>query len=226
MAPNAKDGRTGRRRGHPETRLEILQAARSLFAERGFAGTSVRAVASAAGVDVALVYHYFESKDGLSRAALELPIDPTALVAHIVAHGTDEAPRRLAETFLEVWDSPETGPAMVGFLRRVLADEKSSVLVRDFVSATLLRNAAGQLLSDVDPDEARERMALVVSQMLGVVVLRKVLRVEPIASMPADRLAGALTATVARYLRGEVFDLELTEIDAIRSSDTSGSRNP
>jgi len=223
--------RSGRRPGRPETRAEILDAARRLFAERGFTGTSVRAVASAAGVDVALVYHYFESKDGLSRAALELPIDPVQLVARIVADGPDEAPRRLVETFLSVWDSPETGPAMVGFLRRALADQESSALLRDFVGTTLLRRAAAEILGDVAPEEARSRIALVASQMFGTVVLRKILRVEPLASMPAAALAAALTPTVARYLRGEV-DLDgdpsplLTDIDPDRSADTSGSRNP
>jgi AcrR family transcriptional regulator len=200
--------RTGRRRGRPDTRLEILNAARALFAERGFVGTSIRAVASAASVDPALVPHYFGNKEGLFRAALEIPIDPEELVRTVVADGPEGAPLRLVQTFLAVWDSPDTGPAMVSFLRRAVADQGSSDMVRDFFGATVLRAVAGALVGDVPPQEARERVALVVSQMLGLVVLRRVLALEPIATMPADRLAAAVAPTVSRYLHGDLTVLD------------------
>lgn len=196
--------RTGRRTGHPDTRQEVLQAARTLFAQRGFTGTSIRGVASAAGVDPSLVHHYFGTKEGLFRAALEMPLDPESLIERIVAGGREQAPRRLVETFVAVWDSEESGPAMISFLRRVIADQESAELVRDFIGAALLRTATAHLLGDVDPVEGEVRVGLVVSQMLGLVVLRSVLRVEPVASMTPDQLADAVTPTLTRYLRGEV----------------------
>jgi AcrR family transcriptional regulator len=197
-------GRPSRREGQPETRTEILQAARALFAERGYAGTSIRSVAVTAGVDPALVHHYFGTKDGLFRAALEMPIDPQSLLDAIVEGGREDAPRRLVETFLRVWDSPESGPAMVSFLRRVLAEQESTDLVRDFIGASLLRTAADRLLGEVEPAEAAARVELVLSQMLGLVVLRKVLRVEPLASMPSETVAATISPTIARYLHGEL----------------------
>lgn len=198
-------GRTGRRPGQPDTRAEIVEAARALFAERGYAGASVRAIAAAAGVDPALVHHYFGTKDGLFRAALAMPIDPEELVARIMAGGRDEAPRRIAETFLGVWDSPETGPPMVGFVRRVLADEPSADLARDFIGARLLRRVAEQVMDD-DPDtgdglDREARLALALSHLLGLVLIRHVLRLEPVASADPAALVAAVEPTITRYLR-------------------------
>lgn len=197
-------GRTGRRPGQPQTRSEILAAARVLFAERGFAGTSIRGVAAAASVDPALVHHYYGTKEGLFRAALEMPIDPESLVEEIVSGGLADAPRRLVETFLRVWDSPVTGPAMVSFLRRVLAEQESTDLVRDFIGTTLLRTAADKLLGGVDPAEAETRIGLVIAQMVGVVILRKVLVVEPMASVSPAQLTAAVAPVIAHYLHGDL----------------------
>ncbi|MBL7502712.1 TetR family transcriptional regulator [Frankia sp. CNm7] len=196
--------RVGRRPGQPETRAEILRAARALFAERGFAGTSIRSVATGAGVDPALVHHYFGSKEGLFRAAMEMPIQPEELVKEIFAAGVEQAPERLVRTFLRVWDDPETGPAMVSFLRTALARQESTSLLREFLTATVVRTAASRLLGGVDPAEAALRIELVASQMIGLAVGRRVLAVEPLASMPADALAAAVTPTITRYLLGEL----------------------
>lgn len=197
----------GRRPGRAETRQTILEAARDLFAEHGFAGTSIRAVARAAAVDPALVPHYFANKEGLFRAALEIPIDPDALVREITATGSDQAPLRLVQTLLGVWDSPDTGPAMVSMMRRTVATKGDTELLRDFFGATVLRAVATALLGDLPPDEARERVTLVLSQVLGLCLLRRVFELEPLASMPADRLAAVVAPTVARYLFGDLTDV-------------------
>ncbi len=201
--------RTGRRRGRPETRQTILVAARALFAERGFTGTSIRAVAAAASVDPALVHHYFGTKEGLFRAALEIPVDPEQVIERVAGATRAEVPLRLVETFLSVWESPETGPAMVSVLRRAVAEQGSTDLLRDFIGATVLRTVAGAVLGDVPPEEARVRVTLVVSQMLGVVLLRRVLVLEPLASMPGDRVAATIAPAIAHYLYGDLADLGL-----------------
>ncbi|ONH23312.1 TetR family transcriptional regulator [Pseudofrankia asymbiotica] len=196
--------RVGRRPGQSEARAEILRAARMLFAERGFVGASIRSVAAEARVDPALVHHYFGTKEGLFRAALEMPIQPEELVEEIFAAGVERAPERLVRTFLRVWDGPETGPAMVSFLRTVLARQESSDLMREFLGATVVRIAASKLLGGVDPAEAEVRIGLVASQMLGLVVARRVLAVEPLASLPAEVLVATITPTITRYLLGEL----------------------
>lgn len=214
--------RTGRRRGSPETREEILDSARTLFAERGFTGTSIRAVAAGAGVDAALVHHYFGTKEGLFRSALDVPFDPTVLIGRMTEGGADEVPRRLVETFLGVWESEETGPAMVSFLRRAVADQESTALLRDFAGTTVLRTAAEQLLGHLDPASARPRIALVVSQMLGLVVLRHVLAVEPLASLTTAQIADAVTPTIDRYLHGSSDELDLTTLIDDATTASSG----
>lgn len=206
------DSRTGRRKGNPRTRQEILDGARPLFAERGFTGTSIRAVAASAEVDPALVHHYFGTKEGLFHAAQDIPIDPEALIASVVEGGRPGAPRRLAETFLRVWESPETGPAMISVLRRAMADRESAALLRDFAGATVLHTAAEQLLEHLDPTAAQPRIMFTVSQMLGLVILRNVLCVEPLASIPAEQIAAAVAPALERYLYGDGEELDLTSL--------------
>ena len=70
----------GRRPGAPDTRAAVLAAARAAFAAKGFGGTTIRAVAADAGVDPALVHHYFGTKDDLFLAAMELPVDPREVI--------------------------------------------------------------------------------------------------------------------------------------------------
>src|SRR4051812_30128042 len=93
----------GRRRGGPDTRGEILAAARQSFAGKGFTGTTIRAVAADAGVDPALVHHYFGAKEDLFLAALEIPVDPRRLVPPVFDEGVAGAGERLVRVFLSVW---------------------------------------------------------------------------------------------------------------------------
>ena len=120
----------GRRPGAPDTRAEVLAAARTSFAEKGFRGTTIRAVAASAGVDPALVHHYFGSKDDLFVAALEIPVDPREVLGPVVAAGPDGAGERLLRTVLGVWDDPAVQPGLLAMVRSLLADD-SGGMVRD-----------------------------------------------------------------------------------------------
>ena len=97
--------RTGRRPGHQDTREAILAAAREAFAERGFDGASIRLIAAGAGVDPALVHHYFGTKDQLFLDAMQAPIDPAQIIPQALAGGVDGVGERLVRTLLGVWDS-------------------------------------------------------------------------------------------------------------------------
>jgi AcrR family transcriptional regulator len=186
----------GRRAGGADTRGEILAAARVSFAERGYAGTSVRAVASAAGVDSALVHHYFGSKDDLFLAALEFPVDPRAVMAEVAAGPREELGVRLLRGFLSVWDRPEARQPLVAVVRSGIAGEPA----RSMVETALQRLVFGTLASVLELDDADRRVALVASQMVGLVVARYVLSLEPLASMPAEEVVAWLGPTVQRYL--------------------------
>jgi AcrR family transcriptional regulator len=187
----------GRRPGSPDTRAAILDAARALFASGGLSGTSVRAVAAKAGVDPALVHHYFGTKDDLFVAALALPVDPREVLAPIVAQGPDGAAERLLRAFLSVWDDPELQLPLLG-LARALLDPSGKELLRD----GFLKVVIGPLGVALGLDEPERRMPVVASQILGLILMRYLLEVEPLASMPADEVAGIYAPAIQHYLTG------------------------
>ncbi len=195
----ASSSTRGRRPGAPDTRAEILASARALFATRGFAGTTIRAVAGEASVDPALVHHYFGSKDDLFVAALELPVDPRVALAPVLEGGAEGAGERLLRVFLSVWDDESSRLPLLGLVRGVV-DSEGRRLLRDGLLGVVL----GPLAPRLGLDRPDERVALVASQMIGLVMLRYVLEVEPLASMDPDVLVATYAPTVQRYLTGEL----------------------
>ncbi|MFI6129149.1 TetR family transcriptional regulator [Micromonospora sp. NPDC051141] len=193
--------RTGRRPGNPDTREAILAAARGAFAERGFDATAIRTVAAAAGVDPALVHHYFGAKEDLFRAALAFPVDPARLLPTVLAGGPEGIGERLVRTFLEVWDSP-VGAAGVALLRSAVSNEWTARLLREFLVTQVLRRVLDHL--EVDPAELPLRGGLVATQLAGLALTRYVLRLEPIAGAEPATLVAAAGPTVQRYLTGDV----------------------
>lgn len=187
----------GRRPGGPDTRAAILAAARSSFAGTGFGGTTIRAVASAAGVDPALVHHYFGSKDDLFVAALELPVDPRVVLAPAIADGPDGAAERMLRVFLTVWDNPETRLPLLGLVRGVFDPDGQRLLRDGFLPAVIAPVGIALGL-----DEPERRMSLLASQMIGLIVVRYVLEAEPLASMPAELVVATYAPTLQRYLTG------------------------
>jgi len=189
----------GRRPGRPDTKAAILAAARERFAAAGFGGTTIRAIATAAGVDAALVHHYFGSKDDLFVAALALPVDPRAVIGAAVAGPAEEAAEKLLRTFLSVWDDPGFQPALLATVRRIL-EPGGDTLIRDgFLPVVLL--PVGEQLGIDQPDL---RMPLVASQVIGLILTRYVIRVEPIASLDTEQLVAIYAPTIQRYLTGEL----------------------
>lgn len=197
----APRGRTGRRPGGPDTRAEILTAAQRTFAEAGFAGATVRAIAAAAGVDSALVHHYFGTKQGLFLAVIQVDLDPRSVVDRIASGPADEIGMRLAATVLGAWDSP-TGTALVAALRAALADPSLARTVREF----LLAEVVSRLLYAVGcpPAEMPLRASLVVAQMVGVLAARYVLGVPPLSTLSAAAVAAHIGPSLQRYLTGDL----------------------
>ena len=190
-------GRRGRRPGSPDTRAAVLAAARERFAAKGYAGTSVRAVAAAAGVDPALVHHYFGTKDDLFLAALEVKVDPREALAPVVEGGVDGAGERLMRIFVAVWGDEETRLPLMGLVRG-LVDPGGQQLVRDGFQQIVL----GPLGAALGIDQPERRMAHVGSQLVGLVVVRYVLAVEPLASMPAEQVVATYAPVIQGYLSG------------------------
>jgi len=189
--------RRGRRPGSPDTRAEILAQARALFSAQGYAGTSVRAIAAAASVDAALVHHYFGTKDELFLAALELPVDPRRLLAPLIEDGPDGAAERFLETFLAAWDDPELRPSLLAVARAVMDPAGSKLLTEGFLPVVIQPIGVALGL-----DRPEHRMTLVASQVIGIILLRYVLAVEPLASMPPDLVVSTYAPTLQRYFTG------------------------
>ncbi|RAO30166.1 HTH-type transcriptional regulator BetI [Micromonospora noduli] len=191
--------RTGRRPGNPGTREAILDAARTAFAERGYDAASIRGIAATAQVDPALVHHYFGSKDQLFLAAMNFPVDPGQLVPKVLAGDRDGVGERMVRIFLDVWDSP-TGSAAQALLRSAVSNEWTARLLREFVTTQVLRRVLENL--DVDPVELPLRGSLVATQMIGLAMMRHVVRLEPVASADPETLVAAIGPTIQRYLTG------------------------
>jgi AcrR family transcriptional regulator len=177
----------------------VLVAARASFAEKGFRGTTIRAVAAAAGVDPALVHHYFGTKDDLFVAALEIPVDPREVLAPVVAAGPDGAGERLLRAFLGVWDDPEVQPGLLALVRSIVSDDSGMLVREGFIPVVV-----GPVLAALVVDRPEARIPLVASQLVGLVVTRYVLAVPGMADMPAEDVVARIAPTVQRYLTGDL----------------------
>ena len=187
--------RTGRRPGRSGSREAILDAARRSFAERGYDRTTIRGVALDAGVDPALVAHYFGPKDALFGAALELPRAPVDALAAALSAPDGELGTRIAETFLSIWDGPGAG-ALVALLRSASANEQAAETMRQFARTELVPRIAERI-----GGRRRElRAALIVSQLVGLAMMRYILRMEPVASASPAQLVDRLGPALQHYV--------------------------
>jgi AcrR family transcriptional regulator len=188
--------RTGRPPGKTNTRNVILAAARRMFAETGFDKTSVRDVATAAGVDPAMIRHYFGSKAELFRATMGWPFEPADITARITAGDRGEIGERLARAFFEAWEQPDSRAPLLAILRGAATHDESANLVRQFIQREVYSHIAAGL---AQPD-AELRIDLAMSQLLGIAYLRHILHVEPIASTPAEELIRRVAPVITQHL--------------------------
>jgi len=199
--------RRGRRPlGSPDARRAVLDAARELFAELGFERTTMRAVAARAGVDPALIYHYFGDKDGLLFAALQPPVDEATVVAGLADAG-DRTGEELVRRLVGLWeDRPEIREQMAAILRTGLSHDRASRLLRDILSSFILA-----ALGDVLAGDRRElRVALIGSHIGGLMLARYILKVPGAAAASPEDLVQAVGPTVQRYLTGDLGPAEVS----------------
>ena len=187
--------RRGRRPAGEDTRAALLDAARAVFVEQGFDGATVRAIAAKAGVDAAMVNHWFGGKEGLFAAAMQIPVDPAALVDELLAGGLDGIGERIVRRFLSVWDASRGGP-LIAIVRSVSSHEQSARMMREFITKVMF----GRLARGLDIDQPDLRAALCGSQIVGLAMVRYVIRLEPMASAHPDVVASAIGPTLQRYL--------------------------
>ncbi|MGZ4510043.1 MAG: TetR/AcrR family transcriptional regulator [Mycobacterium sp.] len=201
-ATNTGRRRPGRPAGTSDTRERILNSARELFARNGIAKTSVRAVAAASGVDSALVHHYFGTKEQLFAAAVRIPIDPMEVIGPLREVPVEELGYRLPSTLLPLWDS-EIGAAFIATLRSLLGGSEIN-LFRSFIQDVIAVEIGPRV--DSPAGSGVIRVQFVASQLVGVVMARYILQLEPFASLPPERIAATIAPNLQRYLTGDLPD--------------------
>ncbi|NJP96196.1 TetR/AcrR family transcriptional regulator [Nonomuraea sp. FMUSA5-5] len=188
--------RPGRRPGAADTRGEILTAARRVFSEKGFDKATVRGIAREAQVDPALVHHYFETKEGMFAAAMELPINPQQILPVLLEGPHEEVGERLVRLLLRLTAEEKTRAPMLALLRSAVSNEQAVGMIREFFTSALLFQVADRL------GVPHLRIEAAFAQMLGVVMARYVLKLEPLAGASHDELVEILAPTIQRYFTG------------------------
>jgi len=189
--------RTGRRPGTPDTRDAILAAARQGFASRGYDATSVRAIATEAEVDPALVMHYFRTKEELFAAATGMPPGLPALTASLAALPLPDFGKALASGYVSFVDSDDSRNAILALVRSAVSHDSAAATLREFLTAQLLPIIT-RLTSHPD---AQLRATLIAAQLIGIAMLRHVLRIEPLATATPDQIATLVAPAIEQYLR-------------------------
>jgi AcrR family transcriptional regulator len=202
-ATNAGRKRPGRPAGSSDTRERILDNARVLFARNGISNTSIRAVAAAAGVDSALVHHYFGTKEKLFAAAVRIPIDPMDVIAPLREVPVEELGYTLPSLLLPLYDS-ELGAGIIATLRSILAGSEVN-LFRTFLQDVIAVEVGSRV--DNPPGSGVIRIQFVASQLVGVIMARYILELEPFNSLPVEQIVDTIAPTLQRYLTGDLPDL-------------------
>jgi AcrR family transcriptional regulator len=199
----------GRRPGDSGTRAAIGEAARAQFAEFGYHGATIRGIAAAAGVDPALVHHYYGSKEALFAAAMRIPVVPSEVLVAALANRQDEDTAigvHLVRTALTLWESEGIKDTFLGLMRSAVTSDQARVMLREFISDTILATVTKATGMDKrwSAEEADFRVTLVASQILGLALTRLVIGLPAVASASVDELAASVGPSVERYLTGDI----------------------
>ncbi|WP_240687333.1 TetR family transcriptional regulator [Amycolatopsis suaedae] len=192
--------RRGRRPAGEDTRTLLLDAARAVFSESGYDGATVRGIAGRAGVDAAMVNHWFGSKENLfAQAILQLPFDPEELVSTLLTGPAEQLGERIVRKFLTLWDATGGG-VFTALVRSVTSHEQATQIMREL----FLKRLFGRIQERAVDDRPQLRATLCASQMIGMGMIRYVVKFEPFASADIDTLVPAIAPTLQRYLTGDI----------------------
>ena len=193
--------RTGRRPG-PDTgtRAAIIEAAGRLFLERGYEETSMRAIGALAGVDAALVTHFFGSKANLLASAVHWPFDPDVEIPRLLSGGRDQVGRRLVRLMTRTWDDQQQHNPILTLLRAATSEPRAAELLGAFLRTRIF----DPLLAALGSNRPDLRADLSISQLAGLALTRYILHLEPLASARPDNVINWIGPTVQRYLTGDL----------------------
>jgi AcrR family transcriptional regulator len=190
------------------SRKTVLTAAKERFARDGYEKTTLRAIARDAHVDPSMVLYLFGSKADLFRESLQLIIDP-ALLASAMADGEGTLGERLVRQYLHVWEMPETGATMAAMLASATSNSDANEAFRGFIRTYVLTAVSEVIGGD---ERARLRAMLAATSLVGTALMRYIMKVPPLATLPVDDVARLLAPTVTRYLTADADDLGLPDL--------------
>jgi AcrR family transcriptional regulator len=179
---------------------QIENAARASFAEHGWSGTSLRAVAREVGVDPALVHYYFASKEALLDAVTNPPQAWIASITETAAVPLRERGEAIARNVIWTWSEPDVREALTAILLTAAHEPRTREKLKAFIAGSLLPAVAER----IEGDERLVRASLIATQVLGLVMVRYVWQIEPLSSLPEDELVAAVAPTIQRYLTGRL----------------------
>lgn len=188
--------RRGRRRGSGSTRQAVLDAARARFAADGFAATTIRLVASDAGVDPSQVMQFFRSKDDLFAAVMEIP--RSAIERFDTAFdGPDEhLGERVVRAYLHAWEgAAEESEPLMAMLRGAIVNDQASEQLRGFIQSRLIEHAGTP-----DADEAALRAGLASAMLVGVITGRRIIGVPMLVQTAHEDLVRVVAPAIQMVL--------------------------
>ncbi|GAB2626333.1 TetR family transcriptional regulator [Streptomyces capparidis] len=192
--------RTGRRPGNTDSRRQILEAAQEKFAQLGYEGASIRSIAQEAGVDTALIHHFYVSKERLFIAAVHDAVNPDQIVASVA--GRRRALRglgeRLTRTYLGLWENESTRNQMRGIMRSAVTHEGAAQLLRRY----FIEQVSLPIAESTGKSHPEVRAVLATSVLLGMAMTRYIVQVEPIDTMSSDDLVACVAPVLQRYFTG------------------------
>jgi AcrR family transcriptional regulator len=193
------------------SREAVLTAAKGRFAVEGYEKTTLRAIARDAHVDPSMVLYLFGSKADLFRESLRLLLDPEMLIAALTGEADDDPDigSRMVRTYMRIWEAPDSGPTMVVMLQSATSNADAHEAFRSFMQNYVLTAVSGVLGGS---EQDRLRAMLAASQLVGVAILRYVMKVAPLATLSGDELVRLIAPTVTRYLTADAAELGLPDL--------------
>jgi AcrR family transcriptional regulator len=179
-----------------EVRTSVVDAARAMFRARGYLGTTMKGVAAAAGVAPEVVRRYYDNKETLFAAVLQLPVDPAAAIPRLLAPGLDGMGERLVRFVLDKLGDPRAREDLIGLFQSGAAAGRAAGPMAEFLQESVI----DRVVKVLGVPDARLRVGLITSFLVGILVSRYIMKVEPLASMPEDDLVRLLAPTVQDWL--------------------------
>ena len=193
--PAHKRKPVGPRPGRPDTRGDVLRAARQHFAG-GYGSATLREIARTAHVDPSLVVQFFGGKEGLFKAAIADVINPSEALPAVLAGGPDGLGERLATYFLSLWENPETRRPIQAMFLSAAQHPPAAAMLREFVSTEVI----GRVAKAAGGRNVRLRASLAGSQLVGAAFARYIVGIPELADLPLPYFARIVGRTLDGYL--------------------------